>query len=265
MLAPAEIRLQAEGVGQSQRGGVLTPSDYENSVARLFEGNGYRVQVTGNTNDAGVDVIASKGSERVAIQVKMYGAGRPINREMIFQLHGASAFHDCSRAVLATDGRCLQNAVDAAKKLGIEILHHAASGIDNDEPLRGSVSKSTPRHDDNGFDAIWQDHIMPLAGKVLADDEGSSNQIISVDWSGVTRITAAGSRPQLVKIEIFRIAYAKLMTEGVVTRAWINDNYVGRASSFIVRLMGLFPSIRIDTKPLKLVRLGFTTPATSAD
>lgn len=232
----------------------MTPVQYERAVGRVFEAKGYRVEFTGMTNDAGIDVIARKGAEVIAIQAKMYGAGRPVNREAIFQLHGACAFHDCTRAVLATDGRCLENAVEAAARLGIEILHFVPPDDEITAALAIATATSTIEVSPNAaFDAAWQAYVMPLAGRHLDYGDGSSSLIQSVDWSGLTRVTSSG-KPQAVKIEIFRLAFAKLLADGEVSRAWINDNYTGRASAIIVRVMACMPMFRLETSPLRLVR-----------
>lgn len=96
----------------------------------------------------GVDVIATKGSERLAVQAKMYGGStRLVNRECLMQLHGAAAYFDCTSAVLATNGGVMPDARAVADKLGIRIL----------ELNRANTSRPATGHGDsaNDFDAIW--------------------------------------------------------------------------------------------------------------
>jgi len=65
-------------------------------------------------------MFASKGDERLAVQVKMYGGtARPVNREMVMQLHGAKDYFECTLAVVVTDGRVARDARDVATKLEI--------------------------------------------------------------------------------------------------------------------------------------------------
>lgn len=47
---------------------------------------------------------------------------RKVNRAAIMQLYGAMAYQDCTKAVIATDGELLDDAISVAKKLKIEIL-----------------------------------------------------------------------------------------------------------------------------------------------
>jgi len=46
-------------------------------------GNWYATSLTPTTNDWGVDIFAERHEERLAVQVKMYGRARPVNRQMI--------------------------------------------------------------------------------------------------------------------------------------------------------------------------------------
>lgn len=52
---------------------LMTPADYEHLVGEYFRRLGYRVTVTPASNDHGIDIIATRGNEKIAIQAKMYG------------------------------------------------------------------------------------------------------------------------------------------------------------------------------------------------
>ena len=85
---------------------------------------------------------------------------------------------------------------------------------------------------------------MPLAGKTLTRDNGKTNRIVNVDWSGIERITSNGKH-QKIGIEIFRFTMDRLFTTGRITRDEINQNYAKRASSGIVLILSqapLFPA-----------------------
>lgn len=100
----------------------MAPKEYEQYIASIFQNQGYKTLVTPYSNDWGIDVIAIKGKEKIAIQAKMYGNKRKVNRAAIMQLYGAMAYQDCTKAVIATDGELLDDAISVAKKLKIEIL-----------------------------------------------------------------------------------------------------------------------------------------------
>lgn len=94
----------------------MTPKEYEQYIASIFQNQGYKTLVTPYSNDWCIDVIAIKGKEKIAIQAKMYGNKRKVNRAAIMQLYGAMAYQDCTKAVIATDGELLDDAISVAKK-----------------------------------------------------------------------------------------------------------------------------------------------------
>jgi len=216
----------------------VTPSEYEALVARHYRKLGYTVEDRPASNDWGIDVIASKGDERIAVQAKMYGGStRPVNRAQVMELHGAAAYFDCTRAVVATDGRLMSDALAVAAKLGIEILRLPAV---ERRTTRASRSKALGPEPAAEFDRLWEDHIIPLAGMTLQRANGTTNTIVAVDWAGIDRLTSNGNK-QHIKIEIFRLAVRRVLEEGRITRDEINALYPGRASSGIVLILSQIP------------------------
>ena len=102
----------------------MTPREFEYLVSDYYKQQGYKTIITPYSGDWGIDVIASKGKEKLAIQVKMYGgSSRRITRLVMMQLYGAMAYKDCTRAVMVTDGDCMPDAINVAIKLGIEVIY----------------------------------------------------------------------------------------------------------------------------------------------
>ena len=103
---------------------MTDPRTFEQFVANHFEKSGYKVTLTAISGDYGVDVFAENHIHKIAIQVKMYGdSTRKINRKSVMELHGAKDYFDCNKAIIATNGRILNDALEVAKKLNIEILN----------------------------------------------------------------------------------------------------------------------------------------------
>lgn len=237
--------IRRETVGKV--GKDMTPEEYEQLVAQYFSAQGYLTRKTQYSGDYGVDVFAQKGEERLAIQAKMFGnTARKINREMVMQLHGAKDYFDCTRAVIATDGVIIDNAQEVAHKLGIEVVYIEAKRAHQssaDQPAR--LTRAV------GFDEMWERYVMPLQGKTLYRDDGETNEIISVDWSGIERITSNGNH-QSIQIEIFRKTINHILRFGSITRTEINEEYAKRASSGIVLILSHVPLFELTTNPLGL-------------
>ena len=222
----------------------MTPKQFEELVCEHFRNKGYKAQATSYSSDYGVDVFATKSKEKIAVQAKMYGGGtRKINRQMVMELHGAKDYFDCTKAVIATDGILLSDATEVANKLKIEILNIVSS-----VPL----TTKKPTTNDKTFDSIWEKYIIPLQGKTLTRDNGETNEIVKVNWSEIERLTSNGNKGK-IKIEIFRQAINKLLADGSITRDYINQNYVGRASSGLILILSQVPFFRLTDKPTGLI------------
>lgn len=218
----------------------MTPREYEAAVAAHYESQGYTTSLGAGTHDWGVDVFATKGREKLAIQAKMYGGTtRSVNREQVMQLYGAAAWFDCSGAVIATDGLLMPDAEAVARKLKVAVLRLAPTARPR------AATRSPSRHD---FSSIWEQHVMPLAGRTLTRADGSGNRIVTVDWAGVTRITSGGTR-QHIKVEIFQQAIERVLAGESVSRDSINQMYPGRASSGIMLILSQVPAFEVGGRP----------------
>jgi len=222
----------------------MRPDEYEHIVAEYFEREGYETKVSQYSNDYGVDVFAIKGKSKIAIQAKMFGNSmRAINRQMVMELHGAKDYFDCSKAIIATNGRIIENAKEVADKLNIEILEIPAIKT-------GFKPKTIKRKGE--FENIWEKYVMPLEGKTVHRDNGKSNSILKVDWAGIERVTSNGKK-QKIKIEIFEKTINHLLKYGEITRQYINEEYSGRASSGIVLILSNTEIFEQTNRPIGLI------------
>lgn len=183
----------------------MNPQCFEKYVAGIYEKEGYDVTVTPYSGDYGVDVIAEKGGERIAVQVKQYGGStRKVNRQMVMELYGAAAYAGCNKAVITTNGDVLPDAVEVARKIGVEIRYiDSEPGLrpvidaykKNDKPTAAPESKKPISGADYSaaFREIWDKYVKPLEGKTLLNDKGRKNTILKVDDGGIKRITSTGN------------------------------------------------------------------------
>lgn len=225
----------------------MKPRQFEELVCEHFRKQGYEAETTSYSGDYGIDVFAKKGKEKIAVQAKMYGGStRKINRQMVMELHGAKDYFDCTKAVIATDGTFLPDAITVAEKLKIEILYlnEFQTQIPQQQTQKSNKTDKT-------FEQIWEDYIIPLQGKTLTRSNGETNKIVKADWSGIERLTSNGNNGK-IKIEIFKQAVNKLLSDGSITRDYINQNYVGRASSGVVLILSQVPFFSLTDRPTGL-------------
>ena len=171
---------------------------------------------------------------------------------------GAAAYFDCDSAVLATDGDLAPTAADVAHKLNVTILRIPAAELRT--PTRERSATKPAGAQEETFESIWEQYVMPLEGATLRRPDGSTNEIVRVDWSGVERITSNGKK-QLIKIEIFRKTIHHLLKHGSITRAQINDEYAERASSGVVLILSHTPVFETTDHPTGLRLVPSYSPA----
>lgn len=235
----------------------MTPRYFEQLVADYYQSKGYETEVTPYAGDYGVDVIARKGDEKIAVQAKMYGnSTRKVNRETVMQLYGAMAYRQCTKAVIATDGRCMPDAIEVANSLGIETLYFDTSKqvvrVKNEETYTEEQLGRELSDNMMAFDEMWKNYIMPLSGKTISN--GSlTNKILSVDWGGLRRITS-NNKTSRISIEEFRYAYNQLVLNGSVERELINQ-HTKRCSSGIILVLSQLPFIGVQDRPKKMLYL----------
>ena len=233
----------------------MTPEQFEHYVADIYAKQGYRAEVSPLSNDWGIDVIATKKNEKIAIQAKMYGGTcRSVNRRVMMELYGAAAYQDCTSAVLATNGNVLPDAMLVANKLGIKVLRLSNKINFNDLQICTDSDKtedgnelSFNKSEYPSFGKIWQKYIFQLKG-MKVENEGRTNTITDVSNAGITRITSNGNCSK-IGIEGFRLAYNTLLSKGFVSRDYINQQVDKRCSSGIVLILGQIPFVEITSKP----------------
>ena len=230
----------------------MNPQEFEVKVAEYFNAQGYDTKLTPYSGDWGIDVIATKGKEKVAVQAKMYGdSARKVSRLSMMQLYGAMVYQDCTRAVMVTNGECMEDALRVAKKLGIAVVHldETSRQVYTEKVVEMQTKKESKPAGIIPFNDLWEQYIIPLQGKVLK--EGSrENRILKVDWGGITRRTSTGKVGKM-SIEDFKMAYGILERNGVAERSEINQ-VASRCSSGIVLVLSQVPFIGIKKSPITL-------------
>ncbi|MFW5713643.1 MAG: restriction endonuclease [Brevefilum sp.] len=82
---------------------ALSPKDFEQLVAELFEAYGHQAEIAGGTADHGVDVIVRQAQgEKWVVQCKRYAGS--VGEPMVRDLLGTLQHEEAQRAYLITTG-----------------------------------------------------------------------------------------------------------------------------------------------------------------
>jgi len=126
---------QAKKIMLSTNFTLISPFDFENFVANLFNTMGYETEVTNKTGDYGIDVIAKKEGEIIAIQCKKYQEGNHVSNREVQRLLGSMQLKDlkANKGILITTSDFTKQAYFQAEDTPIELW--------NKETLHETVKK----------------------------------------------------------------------------------------------------------------------------
>ncbi|MBX2997965.1 MAG: restriction endonuclease [Caldilineaceae bacterium] len=95
--------------------------DFEQYVCRLMEHQGYRkVHNVRGSRDFGVDILATRGSVRYAVQVKRYKGN--VSRRAISDAVAGKYHFNCDAAMVVTNSYFTASAKELARSTGCELV-----------------------------------------------------------------------------------------------------------------------------------------------
>lgn len=99
---------------------AMTGEDFENYVAAKLRAAGYRVATTRTTGDFGVDLIARKGRQRMAVQCKRHG--RRVGTAAVQQVVAGARLHGCSSTMVVSNQEFTPAAIQLAQVHACELV-----------------------------------------------------------------------------------------------------------------------------------------------
>lgn len=101
----------------------ISPSEFEMVICDLFSAKGYNAYVTDRSGDFGIDVIATRGAEVIAIQAKKYSSSTKVGNVEVQKTLGGMMYkkYKATSAILATTSTFTKSAIDQAQENPIEL------------------------------------------------------------------------------------------------------------------------------------------------
>lgn len=90
---------------------ALLPAEFEGEVGRWLRREGWAVEHRGGTGDGGIDLLAKRGGETLAVQCKRCAETAAVTAAQVRDLYGAAVASGSTRAALMTTGRVSRAAV----------------------------------------------------------------------------------------------------------------------------------------------------------
>ncbi len=92
---------------------MMTGLEFENFICTLFTKMGYITELTKQTGDQGIDVIASKNSNRIGIQAKCYS--NTVGNSAIQEVTAGKKFYNCDKVIVVTNNYFTSSAEQLAQ------------------------------------------------------------------------------------------------------------------------------------------------------
>ncbi len=90
----------------------MTGVEFENYVEALLRRDGYKTETTSTSGDYGVDLVAIKDKQRIAIQCKRYT--KSIDQKAVREVYAGMTKYQCSLGVVITNRHFTKHAVELA-------------------------------------------------------------------------------------------------------------------------------------------------------
>lgn len=96
---------------------LMNGAEFEEFVGLLFKKMGYSSQVTKQSGDQGLDVIASKNGTKVGIQAKCYS--NTVGNSAVQEAVAGKSFYNCDKVIVITNNYFTSAAMELARSNGV--------------------------------------------------------------------------------------------------------------------------------------------------
>jgi len=101
----------------------MNPIEYEHYCAELLRDQGWSANVTKASGDQGVDVVATRGRLKIAVQCKLYA--KPVGNKAVQEIRAGVDFVEADYGVVVAPKGFTRSAKELANKTGVRLMHHS--------------------------------------------------------------------------------------------------------------------------------------------
>ena len=100
----------------------MDPFEFEHYITWLYRKLGFKAEATVARQDGGIDVVAENTFERVAIQVKKYGANNYVQRQEVQAFYGSYRDEGFNRGIFITTSKFSDRSIEYASGKNLELI-----------------------------------------------------------------------------------------------------------------------------------------------
>lgn len=98
---------------------LMSGKEFEHFISELFKKFGYQTEVTKASGDQGIDIIATKGLVKVAIQAKCYSG--VVGNHAIMEAVAGMKYYNANKCMVITNNFFTKSARELAESNGVEL------------------------------------------------------------------------------------------------------------------------------------------------
>jgi len=98
---------------------LMNGTQFEYFMADLFKAMGYRTSVLGGAGDQGVDILLTKGDQKIVVQCKNYA--KPVGNRLVQEVYTGSTYHGGTEAWVVAPRGYTSGAVELAKRANVQL------------------------------------------------------------------------------------------------------------------------------------------------
>ena len=98
----------------------MTGNEFECYISQLLQKQGYKTEIQGGAGDLGIDIIAMKEDERLAIQCKRFS--QKVSRRAVSAVVAGMHHYKCNQAMVVTNNYFHKGAIELAKSNNVQLV-----------------------------------------------------------------------------------------------------------------------------------------------
>ncbi|MDM5326832.1 restriction endonuclease [Neobacillus sp. CF12] len=101
---------------------LMSGEEFERYLKKVFENQGFRVNLTPHSGDQGVDLILYKDNRKIAIQAKRNNQNSRVGNSAIQEVNTGKIFYDCNESWVITTSHFTNQAITLANKVEVRLI-----------------------------------------------------------------------------------------------------------------------------------------------
>lgn len=156
-----ELSVAVQLARRLERAQYMSGPQFEAFVAEVLRASGHQATVLGGSGDQGVDVIAVRNDQRIAIQCKNHA--KRVGNKPVQEVFAGARHHNCRHAWVVAPAGFTKGAFELAATTGVSLF--------DENGLRAWIKEVDHRAATQGNDGAPKKKVSAINGRIVSDHE----------------------------------------------------------------------------------------------